>query len=210
MTAGFDAALEGRSTLLLRSDGRTAELPVARWRAPAGAGDRWLLERCTGPVLDLGCGPGRLVAALLARDVPAVGVDTSAAAQRLCRGRGAPMLRRDVFDPLPAGWGGRPWAQVLLADGNIGIGGDPDRLLARAGELLGPEGSVLVETDPDPRLRWRGTVRVPTADGPGGVVPWACVGAGALVEAARPAGWWPVAAHAGPRSFVQLRRGGRA
>ena len=65
---------------------------------------------------------------------------------------------------------------------------------------------MLVETDPDPRLWWRGTVRVPTVDGPGTPVPWACAGADALTAAARPGGWWPAAVHAGARSFVELRR----
>lgn len=202
---GFDAALEGRSARLLRSDGRTDALPVARWLAPADAGDRWLLDRCTGPVLDVGCGPGRLVAALLDRGVPALGVDVSPAAQRLCRLRGVPMVLGDVFEPLPPTWRGRPWAQVLLADGNIGIGGDPARLLARVRELLDPAGSVLVETDPDPAVCWWGTVRVPEVDGPGLALPWACVGSAALRDLAGPAGWSVAEERAGARPCVRLR-----
>ncbi|WP_208802814.1 hypothetical protein [Microbispora triticiradicis] len=37
---------------------------------------------------------------------------------------------------------------VLLADGNIGIGGDPDALLRRVRELLRPGGEVVAELDP--------------------------------------------------------------
>ena len=55
------------------------------------------------------------------------------------------MVRRDVLGPLP---GEGTWDHVLLADGNIGIGGDPLRLLHRAAHLLRPGGTVLVETDP--------------------------------------------------------------
>ncbi len=35
------------------------------------------------------------------------------------------MVRRDVFGPLP---GARTWGHVLLADGNIGIGGVPETM----------------------------------------------------------------------------------
>ena len=58
------------------------ELSVARWQADADGGDEILLGACTGPTLDVGCGPGRLVAALLARGVQALGVDVSREAIR--------------------------------------------------------------------------------------------------------------------------------
>ncbi|MGH3749715.1 MAG: hypothetical protein ACRDT8_20210, partial [Micromonosporaceae bacterium] len=51
----------------------------------------------------------------------------------------------DLFQPLP---GERRWAHVLLADGNIGIGGDPVRLLGRCRSLIADDGTVLVETEP--------------------------------------------------------------
>ena len=97
------------------------------------------LELCEGPTIDLGCGPGRLVAELIRRGVPALGVDQSATAVGLARRSGAPALRRDVFGPLP---GAGRWQTVLLADGNVGLGGDPLRVLRRAAELLGRGGRV--------------------------------------------------------------------
>ena len=42
----------------------------------------------------------------------------------------------------------RAWRTILLLDGNIGIGGAPVALLRRAGELLAPDGRIVVETDP--------------------------------------------------------------
>jgi SAM-dependent methyltransferase len=129
----FDAALAGAGATLLDSDGGAADLPVRRWSGPADADDAWLLDRCTGPTVDLGCGPGRLLVALARRGVPALGIDHSLVAQGQCRARGVVMLRRDVFARVP---GEGRWAHVLLADGNIGIGADPQRLLVRAAGLL--------------------------------------------------------------------------
>jgi SAM-dependent methyltransferase len=109
--------------------------------------DRAVLDRCQGPTLDLGCGPGRLVAELGRRGVPALGVDVSPAAVLLGRAAGASVLCRSVFDRLP---GTGRWRHALLMDGNIGIGGDPAALLARAAELVRPGiGEVVVETDPE-------------------------------------------------------------
>ena len=101
--------------------------------------------------------------------------------------RGASALVRDVNDRLP---GEGRWGTVLLADGNIGIGGDPLALLQRCRELLRPGAVALVETSADPQEDRRTTV---TLHGPSGrrshAVPWAVVGAQALVELAARAGF---------------------
>jgi SAM-dependent methyltransferase len=200
-TAGFDAALAGVPARLVRDDGVEVDLAVRRWRRGAHGEDRWLLDRCAGPAIDLGCGPGRLVAALAARGVSALGVDSSRVAQRQCRRRRTPMVRRDLFGPLP---GEGTWEHVLLADGNIGIGGDPLRLLRRSARLLAPGGTVLVETDPVPDALWRGTARVLTTAGAGAPLPWACAGADALGRLAVTAGLRRTAVYRGTRSFVAL------
>jgi len=199
----FDAALAGAGATLLDSEGGAAGLPVRRWSGPADADDAWLLDRSTGPTVDLGCGPGRLLVALARRGVPALGVDHSLVAQAQCRARGVVMLRRDVFARVP---GEGRWAHVLLADGNVGIGGNPQRLLVRAAGLLAVGGTVLVETDPEPDKDWRGVVRVHTAGGSGPSTPWARVGAAALRHLAAPLGLAVVAERPGPRAFVALRR----
>ena len=74
-----------------------------------------------------------------------LGIDIVTEAVRQARARGVSALRRDVFAPLP---GEGRWDTVLLADGNIGIGGDPLALLARAVELLAPDGRVVVDLAP--------------------------------------------------------------
>jgi SAM-dependent methyltransferase len=139
--AGQDA---GQLTLRSHTGARIV-LDLARFTAPPGPADIGVLARCAGPTLDIGCGPGRLAAALAQRGIPALGVDISGVALLLARAAGAMALRRSVFDRLP---GEGRWHHALLIDGNIGIGGDPAALLRRVRQLLDPEhGELLVETE---------------------------------------------------------------
>jgi len=88
--------------------------------------------------------------------------------------RGATALRRDVFGPVPAL--GR-WHHVLLADGNVGIGGDPVRLLRRSVELLRKGGTVVVELSaPGIGLR-RDRIRLRVQGRMSAPFDWASVGA---------------------------------
>lgn len=142
---------------LVDSLGRRHDLDVHRWVGDVDAADRSVLLRCRAPVLDVGCGPGRLVAALTSSEVSALGIDIAPGAVRAARRRGARALRRDLFDSTPVtapARAGTPvwdhaarWATVLLVDGNIGIGGNPGALLARVAGLLAPGGEVIVEAD---------------------------------------------------------------
>ncbi|HJQ47606.1 MAG TPA: class I SAM-dependent methyltransferase [Amycolatopsis sp.] len=205
MTAAFEPGIRGGQVWLELADRRRITLPVHRWHASPDHGDEVLLRACTGPTLDLGCGPGRLTAALAARGVIALGVDVSPHAVALTRRRGAPALHRDVFHRLPREGS---WQHALLADGNIGIGGAPAALLRRTAELLCPGGSALVELErPGTGLR-RGRVRV-TDDGghPSPWFEWAWLGVDALAETTAGAGLraeW-VTEHGG-RWFAELRK----
>ena len=152
------------------------------------------------PVLDVGCGPGRIVAALAAEGRIALGVDPSPAAIAEAARR-APRAAPSVFDPLP---GERRWGTVLLLDGNVGIGGDPVALLARAAWLLRPGGVVVAEVDPPGRPGAR-----PCGSSRGRGRPVVPVGAGRAPTASPT--WRPppgLAAPGGTR--LERRRGGPA
>ena len=136
------ALADGGGLCMLDPSGTVAAVPVHVWTSEEAPGDIGLIERCRGPVLDVGCGPGRLAAGLLARGIPALGIDITPSAVALARARGATALIRSVYERLP---GEGRWTTVLLADGNVGIGGDPHRLLSRIRELLAPTGALLVE-----------------------------------------------------------------
>jgi SAM-dependent methyltransferase len=133
------------SVVLRSDDGTVLPLDQARWHADPSPAEEALLAGMAAPVLDVGCGPGRLVAGLARAGKMALGVDPAPAAVALAQRRGAAVLRRSVFDPLP---GHGRWRTIILADGNIGIGGDPDRLLRRCHDLLAPEGTIVVEVEP--------------------------------------------------------------
>jgi SAM-dependent methyltransferase len=188
----FDAALAGHRHRLVRADGVVLPLAVQRWQDDADGDDGWLLERCVGATLDLGCGPGRLVVALADRGVPALGVDVSVQAVERCLARGAAVLHRDAFELLP---GEGRWEHVVLADGNIGIGGDPVALLRRCRDLLAENGTVLLEVEPGAEY-WQGAAHLVAEEGPrdaaagpaGTWFPWAVVGPDAVDEIAAAAG----------------------
>ncbi|MET8557328.1 class I SAM-dependent methyltransferase [Streptomyces sp. NPDC004959] len=205
----YAAALRaGRGPLFLRrADGWLLPLEVERWCAAADRADRTVLDRCEGRVLDVGCGPGRLVAELAARGRPVLGVDVSEAAVAHTGRLGGRAVCGSVFEPLP---GEGRWDTVLLMDGNIGIGGRPAVLLERVAELLAPGGLLIAETAPGD-VDERAEVQVVDTRGaltgaPGRPFAWARVGSPALLRYAaraglRPGGQWSVDG----RCFALLR-----
>jgi SAM-dependent methyltransferase len=186
--------------------GTTRKLPLRRWLAPVDAADLAVLAHAAAPVLDIGCGPGRHLAALAALGHAGLGIDLSPVAVRLARARGAEAILRSVFADVPRAG---TWRTTLLLDGNVGIGGAPAALLARARALVAPGGAVLVETGPPGAATRRLRVRLETV---GAVSPWfgwATVGADGIASLARAAGLVPCETFdAGGRWFARLERAG--
>ena len=173
-----------------------------RWTAEADLADRSTLAGLTGPLLDIGSGPGRMVRAAIDAGLEAYGLDADPAAVESSRAAGLPVLAGSVFDPLPDEGA---WASLLLLDGNIGIGGDVPALLARCGELLHRGGVLVAEADPDPARDDVTDCRVRDSDGgESDVFPWSRVGLPALLREAHDFALERIWEHDG-RWFVALR-----
>ena len=183
----FEAGLSSSRLWVQDVTGRRWALPISDWTSDQLPGDAELLARCLGATLDIGCGPGRLVAALAAAGRPALGIDVSAAAIALACASGASALRRSVFGPVPSRG---LWQCALLADGNIGIGGDPLALLGRARELLLPDGCVLVELAAPGAPTVQSEIRLVDDEGRASEwFPWAYVGIDGIDALASAAGF---------------------
>jgi SAM-dependent methyltransferase len=195
-----DALREGRPVLRARFGGGDAlTLPLGRWLGEPTPEDEEAVERAEGPVLDVGCGPGRHLVALRERGVEALGIDVSRVAVACARDRGVRAMRGSVFGPVP-----RPgrWGTALLLDGNVGIGGDPVALLERLRALLRPGGAVVAELEPPGVATARRSIRLEGSD----PFAWAIAGVDAVEPLAAEAGFrvadvWC----AGARWFADLR-----
>jgi len=186
--APYERSLREQSPLrLVADDGQLIELDIERWLADLDDADRSVLARCHGPVLDVGCGPGRFVRAATTLGLPSLGLDIAPTAVALTRRGGGTAIMRSVFDPAPAEG---CWPVVLLMDGNIGIGGDVVKLLSRVHSLLEPGGLLLVEAAEDPKLDRELQLRFTRHGRPVGPhFGWAEVGIEALIRHAVAVGY---------------------
>lgn len=183
----FDAAYAG--TLIASNftpAGLDSESPlpldVSRWSGAADVVDMLVVARCEPPVIDLGCGPGRMVQALSESGRAALGVDMSSVAVGLSMARGGLALCRRVNQLLPAE--GR-WGTALLMDGNVGMGGEVAALLARCAQLVRPGGLVICEVDRVSGRHESRTVVLRTKEATSVALRWSRIGAAALLQAAK-------------------------
>jgi SAM-dependent methyltransferase len=185
--------------------GEELPLEIGRYVGVPGREDSGVLRRAQAPVLDVGCGPARHALALGRSGVMAVGVDISPLAVQLARRRGATVIEASVFDPLPLEGA---WGSALLLDGNIGIGGCPESLLARVADLVRPGGLILVELEAPHVATGSVQVRLETSAARSHPFAWARVGFDDLLAVAAGAGCevserW----RGGERWFAALTRG---
>ena len=166
--------------------GHEIEIDASRWHDPADAVDLRVLARLAPPVLDIGSGPGRMLVALAAQGLPASGIDVCPRAVAEATARGGCAVLADVFGPVPSAG---TWEGALLLDGNVGIGGDPVRLLERVAELLTPNGRLVVEAAAPTDTTSGHRVRLTHRDGSTDWFPWAVVSVTTLPEYAQAAGW---------------------
>ena len=160
--------------LLRHDDGQVVPLALERWLGPSCAIDEEVAGAAVGPVLDIGCGPGRMLDSLARHGLWALGVDLSPLAVGLARRRGRRAVLGSVFDDLP---GVGEWSTALLLDGNIGIGGNPGALLDRVRTLLRSDGTAIVEVDPPGAGTRQGSVRLELDSVSSHWFPWAHVDA---------------------------------
>jgi glycosyltransferase A (GT-A) superfamily protein (DUF2064 family) len=203
----FDAAYEGVITVSLPMpagiDDDPMALDVSRWTRPADAVDMLVVARCEPPVIDLGCGPGRMVQALAESGRAALGVDISSVAVGMSVARGGPALRRRIDEPLPAE--GR-WGTALLMDTNVGLGGNVAALLARCVRLVTPGGLIICEVDPLPERHDVHTVVLRTEVATSPPMEWSRIGTSALLQAVASLDLLLVEEWmSGGRAFVALR-----
>lgn len=160
---------------------------VLGWCSEASVLERNLLQGLEGPVLDIGCGPGRMLSAARSLGLSALGIDTSAEAVSLACSGGTLALEQSVFSPVPQSGN---WRSALLLDGNIGIGGNVGRLLRRCRQLIAPLGTLLVEVDPDEDIDAAYQAVLEDSDGNRSEpFAWARTGRRGLETRASAAGW---------------------
>lgn len=184
-------ALRGHRCQVVRLDD-VSWLPVEQWQGEADESDRMLLAHCVGRTLDIGCGPGRMGEHLMLRGHEVLGIDVVDESVRQTRARGVTARCQDVFAPVPDEGS---WDSVLLADGNIGIGGDPVALLRRVHDLLASTGRVVVDLAPPGTGVETHSVRLSSSSADSRPFAWVLVGADAIGTIADAAGFDVVGTH---------------
>lgn len=103
------------------------------------------LERCTGKILDVGCGAGSHSLYLQQNGFEVVALDQSQGAVEVCRARGV----KNVVHAEFLKYSEKGFGTLLLLMNGIGISGRLERLpvfLNHAKRLLNPDGQILLDS----------------------------------------------------------------
>jgi SAM-dependent methyltransferase len=142
---------EGGIEIIERSDGYIAVssmdlddyfAPIADWPAH----HQWASHRCTGRVLDIGCGAGRFALHLQRQGNDVVAVDISLGAVEVCRERGVRDVRQLAVTDLGRELG--RFDTLLLMGNNFGVLANrlrARRLLRRFRRLTAKGGRIIAE-----------------------------------------------------------------
>jgi SAM-dependent methyltransferase len=152
----LQAHLDGKAAMELveRDDGFLNGRPQDLYFAPPAdwsALERRMLDRLDGPTLDIGAGAGRFALALQERGVPAMALDTSPGAVRVCSSRG---VRATVCASVQRHARDAPGAyrRFLLAGNNLGLLASAEAapgFLAALAAMSTPDATVVAQgTDP--------------------------------------------------------------
>jgi hypothetical protein len=146
--AAYEHGHTDAELMVRRDDGFEAPLPVRHFfREPHEFSpiEMMALERCLGPVLDVGAGCGIHSLELQARGVPVTAIDINPQAVGIMIRRGVALARRaDAFS-----FQGGPFNTVLLMGHGIGLVGDLDgldSLLGHVHSLIRRDGQVLLDS----------------------------------------------------------------
>ncbi|MCP2637628.1 class I SAM-dependent methyltransferase [Microbacterium sp. HD4P20] len=199
----YDQALRGGASHVTLRDvrsGAETSLDLGRFLKEPSRLERHLVGELPGPILDIGCGPGRMLHAARLAGHRALGVDVSHASIGIATARGHDAVHGSVFESLPREGA---WGSALLLDGNIGIGGDPVALLARCAQLVRVGGRIAVETHPRTNRDRRFDGVLVDADGRASLpFRWAEVGAAAARRHAAAVGLYEVRTWHGRRRQI--------
>ena len=138
----------GGEEIVERSDGHLGlSADAGRYLAEPVGHDLEALQRATGRVLDIGCGPGRIALHFQKQGHDVVGVDVSPLAIEVCRRRGVADARLLSIDQIDRTLG--EFDTIVMMGNNFGLFGNPakaQRLLRRFARLTSAGARIIAQT----------------------------------------------------------------
>lgn len=134
---------------LRRDDGQAAEMPspAVYFEEKLSPCEQKALQHVRGRVLDLGCGPGRILLYLQGRGFAATGIDVSPLTVEVARQRGCRDVR--IMSLTDLNFPSNSFDTVLSLGNNLGLAGSLDAshaLFRNLYEITSPQGLIIGHT----------------------------------------------------------------